>query len=118
MAKSLGKQFAWCTHLLNKSEFIFLHRFKIKSQYAFGTKGNEQFNIPPKAKVEYTIKLNDCEKPIDIWKYSKAERLEHAKIFKEKGTKYFKKENYSLAITMYFKCVDLLALQNGKSFDI
>lgn len=83
-------------------------RFKIKSNYAFGTKGNEQFKIPPNATIVYTIKLNDCEKVMDDWKYSAEERLEHAKIYKEKGTKYFKKENYKLAIKMYKKCVNTL----------
>ncbi|XP_013102082.2 FK506-binding protein 59 isoform X2 [Stomoxys calcitrans] len=83
-------------------------RFKIKSRYAFGTKGNEQFNIPPNADVEYIIKLIDCEKGLEDWKFTPEERLTHSKIYKEKGTKYFKKENYSLALKMYKKCVDVL----------
>ncbi|XP_065355698.1 FK506-binding protein 59 [Calliphora vicina] len=88
-------------------------RFKIKPTYAFGTKGNEQFNIPANATVEYTIKLNDCEKVMDDWRYSKEERFEHAKIYKEKGTKYFKKENYALAIKMYKKSVNILTDENN-----
>uniref|UniRef100_T1PI33 peptidylprolyl isomerase n=1 Tax=Musca domestica TaxID=7370 RepID=T1PI33_MUSDO len=83
-------------------------RFKIKPKYAFGAKGNEQFNIPPNATVEYIIKLNDCEKGIEDWKFTEEERVEHSKIYKEKGTKYFKKENFSLALKMYKKCVDIL----------
>uniref|UniRef100_A0A1I8PXB3 peptidylprolyl isomerase n=1 Tax=Stomoxys calcitrans TaxID=35570 RepID=A0A1I8PXB3_STOCA len=83
-------------------------RFKIKSRYAFGTKGNEQLNIPPNADVEYIIKLIDCEKGLEDWKFTPEERLTHSKIYKEKGTKYFKKENYSLALKMYKKCVDVL----------
>lgn len=93
---------------------MYKYRFKIKPEYAFGAKGNEDFKIPPNATVEYTIKLNDCEKVMDDWRYSKEERFEQSKIYKEKGTKYFKKENYQLANKMYKKCVDILTDENSK----
>lgn len=99
---------------LSNAIYLNFNRFKIKSNYAFGTKGNEKFNIPPNANVEYTIKLNDCEKVMDDWRFTKEERFEHAKIYKEKGTKYFKKENYSLAIKMYKKSVNILTDENCK----
>ncbi|XP_073823124.1 FK506-binding protein 59-like [Musca autumnalis] len=35
-------------------------------------------------------------------------RIEHSKIYKEKGTEYFKKENYALALKMFEKCEDIL----------
>lgn len=53
---------------------------------------------------------------MDDWRFSKEERLEQAKIYKEKGTKYFKKENYPLAIKMYKKCVNILTDENCKVF--
>lgn len=34
----------------------------IKSKYAFGANGKPEFNIPPNADVEYTIRLNNFEK--------------------------------------------------------
>lgn len=37
-------------------------RLKIKSKYAFGKTGKEQFNIPPEADVEYTVTLKSFEK--------------------------------------------------------
>lgn len=58
--------------------------------------------------MEYIIKLIDCEKGLEDWKFSEEERIQHSKIYKEKGTKYFKKENYPLALKMYKKCVDVL----------
>ncbi|ALC38323.1 FK506-bp2 [Drosophila busckii] len=83
-------------------------KIKIQSKYAFGAKGNEAFKIPPNASVEYTVKLIDCGKGLEEWKLSDDERVAEAKVYKEKGTNYFKKENYSLAIKMYNKCKDLL----------
>lgn len=81
---------------------------KIQAKYAFGAKGNEEFKIPPNAVVEYTVKLVDCGKGIEEWKLSDNERLDEAKAYKEKGTNYFKKENWALAIKMYNKCKNLL----------
>ncbi|XP_068147492.1 FK506-binding protein 59 [Drosophila tropicalis] len=83
-------------------------KIKIQSKYAFGLKGNEAFKIPPNATVEYIVKLNDCGKGLEEWKLSDAERIDEAKVYKEKGTNYFKKENWSLAIKMYNKCKNLL----------
>lgn len=50
----------------------------------------------------------DCGKGLEEWKLSDNERIAEAKVYKEKGTNYFKKENYSLAIKMYTKCNNLL----------
>lgn len=83
-------------------------RIKIQPIYAFGSKGSEEFKIPPNSTVEYTVKLIDCGKGLEEWKLSDSERIAEAKVYKEKGTNYFKKENYSLAIKMYTKCNNLL----------
>nr|AAF18387.1 FK506-binding protein FKBP59 [Drosophila melanogaster] len=83
-------------------------RIKIQAKYAFGAKGNEEFKIPPNATVEYTVKLVDCGKGLEEWKLSDEERLAEAKVYKEKGTNYFKKENWALAIKMYTKCKNIL----------
>ncbi|XP_052851779.1 FK506-binding protein 59 [Drosophila gunungcola] len=83
-------------------------RIKIQAKYAFGAEGNEEFKIPPNSAVEYTVKLLDCGKGLEEWKLSDEERLAEAKAYKEKGTNYFKKENWALAIKMYTKCKNLL----------
>ena len=102
--------FSFCVLSLNFLCFYVcsFFRLKIQSKYAFGKDGNKEYNIPPNAAVEYTVKLIDCEKGTEEWKLSNEERLEHAKLFKEKGTKYFKKENFTLAKKMYQKCVDII----------
>lgn len=57
----------------------------------------------------------DCGKGLEEWKLSDSERVAEAKVYKEKGTNYFKKENYSLAIKMYTKCNNLLPSINDNS---
>ncbi|KAH8298154.1 hypothetical protein KR018_009385 [Drosophila ironensis] len=83
-------------------------RIKLQGKYAFGAKGNEEFKVPANATVEYTVKLVDCGKGLEEWKLDDNERLEQAKAYKEKGTNYFKKEKWLLAIKMYNKCKGLL----------
>lgn len=96
-----------------------LSRIKIQAKYAFGSKGNEEFKIPPNSAVEYTVKLIDCGKGIEEWKLSDLERVAEAKVYKEKGTNYFKKGNYSLAIKMYNKCKNLLpSLKDNSSEEL
>ncbi|XP_018794277.1 PREDICTED: FK506-binding protein 59 [Bactrocera latifrons] len=93
-----------------------ISRIKIQPKYAFGSKGNDVFNIPPNSAVEYIVKLIDCEKGIEEWKLSDEERLQQAELYKSKGTKYFSKQNFSLAIKMYKSCVDIISkIDNDKS---
>lgn len=67
--------------------------------------------------MEYTVKLIDCGKGLEEWKLSDLERIAEAKVYKEKGTNYFKKENYTLAIKMYNKCKNLLPSLKDSSTD-
>lgn len=80
----------------------------IKPQYAFGNKGCSEWNIPPNAKVEYVVTLKNFEKAKESWSLDTAEKIEQCKLFKEKGTNYFKQEKYNLAIKMYKKIQSFL----------
>lgn len=84
-------------------------RLVIKPKYAFGSDGNEQFQVPSNAVVEYTVTLNEFEKAVESWKLDKEESLEQAKIFKEKGTKYFKQDKYRMALKFYEKSHSFLS---------
>ncbi|XP_037919756.1 FK506-binding protein 59 isoform X2 [Hermetia illucens] len=81
----------------------------IKPKYAFGSAGNAKFNIPPNAIVEYIVTLNECERAAAEWKLDREESIAQAKIFKEKGNTYLKKENYKLAIKMYDRSNNFLS---------
>jgi FK506-binding protein 4/5 len=84
-------------------------RLVIKPKYAFGSEGNEQLQVPANAMVEYTVTLNEFEKAVESWKLDKEESLEQGKIFKEKGTKYFKQEKFRMALKFYEKCHSFLS---------
>lgn len=84
-------------------------RLIIKPKYAFGKKGNEKLAVPPNATVEYTVTLNEFEKAIESWKLDKEESLEQAKLFKEKGTSYFKQNKFSMALKFYEKSHSFLS---------
>lgn len=75
----------------------------IKPKYAFGNKGSVQYNIPPDATVEYVVTLKNFEKAKESWAMDAAEKIEQCKLFKDKGTGYFKDAKYDLAINLYKK---------------
>lgn len=84
-------------------------RLVIKPRYAFGADGNEQLKVPPNATVEYTVTLNEFEKEVESWKLDKEESLAQAKLFKDKGTNYFKQEKTRMALKFYEKCHSFLS---------
>ncbi|CAH1113520.1 unnamed protein product [Psylliodes chrysocephalus] len=76
-------------------------RLIIKPKYAFGKSGSQEFNIPPNATVEYTVTLKSFEKMKESWALDSADKIEQSKLFKEKGTNYFKAAKYELALKLY-----------------
>ncbi|XP_050442767.1 FK506-binding protein 59 [Adelges cooleyi] len=56
----------------------------------------------------YVVKLNFFEKFVESWSLTSEDRIEQAKYFKQKGTEYYKMENYSMALKFYKKMVDYL----------
>lgn len=78
-------------------------RLIIKSKFAFKDKGKPELDIPPNATVEYEVELKSFEKAVEMWKLKGPEKIEQAKILKEKGLAYFKANKYNLALTMFLK---------------
>lgn len=89
-----------------------LARLKIKSKYAFGKEGKSEFDIPPDADVIYEVELKSFEKAPEMWSLDTPQKIEQAKIFKEKGTNYFKQNKLNLAIEMYKKVGDYISYDN------
>ncbi|KAJ8969796.1 hypothetical protein NQ317_003301 [Molorchus minor] len=83
-------------------------RLVIKPKYAFGKTGSAEFNIPPDATVEYIVTLNNFEKTKESWSMDIEEKIEQAKMYKEKGTNYFKAGKYELAVKVYKKIGSIL----------
>lgn len=78
-------------------------RVVIRPEYAFGEAGHKEFEVPGGATVEYTVTLNHFEKESQTWQLDEADSIEQAKIYKEKGTGYYKSGEYKLAIKLYEK---------------
>lgn len=80
----------------------------LKPQFAFGADGKADLGVPANATVEYTVTMKEFEREQDSWKLDDAERFEQAKLFKEKGTGYFKDNKFKLALKMYEKAQSFL----------
>ncbi|KAB0799943.1 hypothetical protein PPYR_07823 [Photinus pyralis] len=92
-----------------KSELI------IQSKYAFGDEGSKEFNIPPGATVRYIVTLKTFEKMKESWSMDAAEKIEQAKLLKDKGTKYYKDGKLNLAIKMYKRLITNLDADSNQS---
>jgi len=84
-------------------------RLVIQPAYAFGADGNEKLKVPANAVVEYEVTLNEFEKEVESWKLDKEESLAQAKLFKDKGTAYFKQDKFKFALRFYEKCQNFLS---------
>ncbi|XP_011692862.1 PREDICTED: FK506-binding protein 59 isoform X2 [Wasmannia auropunctata] len=93
-------------------------RLLIKSKYAFKEKGNSEYNIPPNADVEYEVELQNFEKETSVWSMKPLEKLEQAKMQKEKGTKYLTSDKINLAIKVYQKVFKYLNDESGFEDDL
>lgn len=87
---------------------------KLKSAYGFGNKGNEHFNIPGNAELEYDVLLKSFEKARESWEMDSDEKIEQSQIKKEKGTKFFKEGKYDKAVKQYKKIIDYLESENAE----
>ena len=72
-------------------------KIKLTPAYGFGSAGNEQLGVPPNANLEYEVELKSFEKAKESWSMDADEKLEQAKLCKEKGTNHFKTAKYALA---------------------
>lgn len=88
----------------------------LKPQFGFGAEGKADLGVPANATVEYIVTLKEFEREPDSWKLDDAERMEQAKLFKEKGTSYFKEDKFKLALKMYEKSLGFLSSSGEMRF--
>lgn len=91
---------------------------KLTPAYGFGATGNEQLGVPANANLEYEIELKSFEKAKESWSMDADEKLEQAKLCKEKGTNHFKAAKYSLANKQYAKIVTLLEFEKSNALKL
>jgi len=96
-------------------------RIEIASKYAFGVDGCPAFEIPPDADVTYDITMMKLERCKESWEMNDFERIEQSKMFKEKGTESFKKNDWLKAEKSYNKSLEainyIVAKENGSAED-
>lgn len=81
----------------------------IRSDYAWGPNPPAEFNLPADYnEVIYEVTLNSFEKEKETWEMSEEERLEHAKLAKDKGSNYFKQNKFQLSLKQYKKIPTLI----------
>lgn len=88
---------------------------KLTPAYGFGSTGNEQLGVSANADLEYEVELKSFEKAKESWSMDADEKLEQAKLCKEKGTNHFKVGKYALANKQYSKIVNLLEFEKSKT---
>ncbi|XP_053574790.1 peptidyl-prolyl cis-trans isomerase FKBP4 [Bombina bombina] len=87
----------------------------LKPKYGFGSAGNEKFQIPPGADVQYEVKLKSFEKAKESWEMNTEEKLEQGLLVKERGTQFFKEGRYRQAVNQYKKIMSWLEHESGLS---
>jgi len=79
----------------------------ISNQYTF-TKGWPEKGVAAGESVKYQVQLNSFEKSKENWQLDAGQKLEQAKIFKTKGTNFFKASKFEIAAAKYKKIIDFL----------
>ncbi|XP_043196516.1 peptidyl-prolyl cis-trans isomerase FKBP4-like [Amphibalanus amphitrite] len=90
-------------------------RLTLTAPYAFGDDGHTEYGVLPGATVQYEVKLKSFEKAKERWEFDAAGKLEQAKLYKEKGTNYFKAGKFQLAEKNYKRCVEFLEFETSWS---
>lgn len=80
----------------------------IQPAYGFGSVGKPSLKVPAQAVLSYTINLKSFERAKESWQMDGEQKLEQAKLLKDKGTIFFKKEKHDLAGKKYKKIIDFL----------
>jgi len=86
---------------------------KLSSSYAFGEEGRSDLNIPPHADLEYDVTVIDFKQAKKTWEMSDADKVEKAKINKEKGSTYFKQGKFGFAVKCYERTLRMLEHEPG-----
>ncbi len=83
-------------------------RVSLSPANAFGAAGDATRGVPANATLVYDVTLSTFERAKESWQLDGEQKLEQAKLFKEKGTEFFKAGKFELAAKKYKKIVDFL----------
>merc|ERR1712117_1008101 len=80
----------------------------VDPKYGFGKNGLKSKGVPADAKLVYDITLKSFERAKEGWQLDGEQKLEQSRLFKEKGTSFFKLGKYEMARKKYDKIVEYL----------
>lgn len=86
----------------------------LSSSYGFGRVGCTQFGIPGTtegitgSKLTYEVNLKSFERAKESWQLDGEQKVEQARILKDKGTIFFKDGKFDMASNKYNKIIELL----------
>ena len=83
-------------------------RILIRKDYAWGDLPPRQFDLTPGADVSYEITLLSFEKLKETWEMDEPEKLEQAESAKNRGSEFFQKGKYPLALKQYKRVTQLV----------
>ncbi|XP_050678040.1 FK506-binding protein 59 [Leptidea sinapis] len=86
----------------------------IQPKFAFKSDGDSKLGVSSDAIVEYVVKLVSFENAKEAWSMEPEEKLEQARIAKDRGTEFFKAGKYELAINKYKRVVNLIKDENSE----
>lgn len=80
----------------------------VMPKYGFGEKGWTEKGVGPAATLTYEVELKSHENVKESWQLDADEKLEQAKIIKDRGTEFLKAGKMDLASDKYSKVIDYL----------
>lgn len=103
-------------HQVPRGAQLCIEKMKIKEtaevtltpKYGFGSTGCKEKGVGPNETLKYEITLNSFEKSMESWQLDPDQKVVQAKMFKEKGTKFFKEGKFDIAASRYNRVIDFI----------
>lgn len=83
-------------------------KIRIRKEYAWGDLPPRHFALTPGADVTYEVTLLSFEKQKESWEMDDDEKIEQAEFSKNRGSEFFKKGKYALALKQYKRVTQLV----------
>jgi len=80
----------------------------VDPKYGFGKDGRKSKGVPGDSQLVYDITLKSFERAKEGWQLDGDQKLEQSRLFKEKGTVFFKAGKYEMARKKYDKIIEYL----------
>lgn len=86
----------------------------IRKDYAWSDLPPRQFDLVPGADVTYEVTLNDFDRQKETWQMNEEEKVEQAEFSKNRGSDFFRKGKYALALKQYKRVKQIISPFDAK----